>query len=213
MKKSLKITISVVVAVVILFAATVLALGFIRVNPIDKFFSDYSRVDIYDLNSSERLPDVGEGDTHQQRMSLALDKTSFSVLNAIISGKTDFKFNIVKNDLDEVVTLNAADVENLAATENSYMLCLHFDQKRSIPAKYIDGLDEDISFTRIYLFLTDGPNEVVTVRVIPVDVERATSVSDDENDKEFYKTYDLRLNIYAAKLYNDLQEIIQNVKG
>ena len=97
MRKAIKITISVVLAIVVLFAAVVLVLGLIRVKPVDKFFGDFDRVEVYDLSQSERIPDI-ENLNMQERLTDAVKGTSYSVLNGIISGKSSSQLRVNANE-------------------------------------------------------------------------------------------------------------------
>lgn len=226
MKKTFKIIASIVVAVVVLFVGTVVALGLIKVKPMEKYFSGYASVEFYNIGSKESFPeidfsDIGKSELGKssERISGALKNTSFSVLNSIISGKADYKFSAAKDDEGELISYSADDIEALSATEDSYLLCLKYDEKKKIDAKAIKGYDSDILFDRVYLFITEVQNEVVTVRLIPVDYESVVSESDYDGDdagtavdREFYSAYELRLNIYAAQLYNDLKALATDIK-
>ncbi len=211
MKKSIKTIVSIVVAVVILIAAVVIALGFIRVKPIDKYFGNYRNVEIYDFSQSERIPEI-ENKNFKERLDDAIDGTSFSVLNAIVSGKADFSVSANQKD-GKPNTFTAQQVLSLAATDTHYMIKLFYDKKQTLAASDVKGVDEDITFDVLYMFVSEGADKVATVQVVPVDTDSLLSVSDDSADSEFYYAYDLRVNMYIVNLYKTVSEIIQDYKN
>lgn len=212
MKKTIKITISVVAALILAVALTALILGFVKIRPMDKFFGDYERVDVFDFSQSESIPEVVNGNM-REKLDDALSETSYSILNGIISGKTDSGLRANMTD-GKARQFTAKEISELKATENSYMLRFDYGtRKRTLEKGKVSGVDEDIVYDKLYMFITEGPNEVVTVQVIPVDMDAVLNVSDDESDSEFYRAYDLRLNMYAVDLFNTVKEVIDEYKA
>jgi len=201
MKKKLKLSIIVTSSVVAAILIVVMILSFVKVTPMD-YFKGYERVALI-TDAQYEEPETEAGN---HVIKKALNKTDFSIMHALLEGKTSYSPKLVKEG-GEVVYLYAEDLKTLAPSSNRQMLKFYYATPKTIK---VGG--EKIIYDRMVIEYSYGNGEIVNVTCTAYLEKNVNNSSlQDEMDETgfigsiYYKVPQFKVRMYTSDLYNAIK--------
>lgn len=200
MKKGKKLPVVISISVVLAIVIAAVVMGVVVIKPLDNFGKDYAYVQFYNLNTN--YPSIVTPEA-TKKVEEGLETTKFSVLHALLEGTADFSPRLLKNKDDEIVYRSSTELKNMQATEERYLLRFRYDEIKEIKVE-----KTTIKYDSIYMLVQEGKGEIVDVRVIPFLLERLDNEAEGDLSSETYKTPELKVKMYTAKLYSAIKDAL-----
>ena len=195
-KKVSKVMIG-VVAVLALIVVAIVVLALVQNQPLSAL-NGYSSVVVYDLNSTEREPDLNA--ENSAKIKKGLESASFSVMQGILEGKPGAELLFKKDSNGERVEIEGANIDSIKATSSAYKLVFVYDQDKTVT---VEG--EQITFDRAVVLVSDSVNQIMDVEVVFYDYD---SVGTENEDHEDYSVNTVLVRARTTDLYNAIAEIV-----
>ncbi len=195
-KKVSKVMIG-VVAVLALIVVAIVVLALVQNQPLSAL-NGYSSVVVYDLNSTEREPDLNA--ENSAKIKKGIESASFSVMQGILEGKPGAELLFKKNSSGERVEIEGANIDSIKATSSAYKLVFVYDQDKTVT---VEG--EQITFDRAVVLVSDSVNQIMDVEVVFYDYD---SVGTENEDHEDYSVNTVLVRARTTDLYNAIAEIV-----
>jgi hypothetical protein len=195
-KKVSKVMIG-VVAVLALIVVAIVVLALVQNQPLSAL-NGYSSVVVYDLNSTEREPDLNA--ENSAKIKKGIESASFSVMQGILEGKPGAELLFKKNSSGERVEIEGSNIDSIKATSSAYKLVFVYDQDKTVT---VEG--EQITFDRAVVLVSDSVNQIMDVEVVFYDYD---SVGTENEDHEDYSVNTVLVRARTTDLYNAIAEIV-----
>jgi hypothetical protein len=195
-KKVSKVMIG-VVAVLALIVVAIVVLALVQNQPLNSL-NGYSSVVVYDLNSTEREPDLNA--ENSAKIKKGIESASFSVMQGILEGKPGAELLFKKNSSGERVEIEGSNIDSIKATSSAYKLVFVYDQDKTVT---VEG--EQITFDRAVVLVSDSVNQIMDVEVVFYDYD---SVGTENEDHEDYSVNTVLVRARTTDLYNAIAEIV-----
>lgn len=218
MKKAKKI-IWIPILVVAIIAVVVIALSFIKVNPILDNFDGYSRIELLQSSSGSEYPHITEDgvDLTAKTLNEGIKTTNFSIMQAILEGKFSYKLKAkttkVKEDGKEVtkdVTVDAATINSYGAAQGEYILKLYYDKTQTLTVG-----DKTIKYDMLLVRISESEGEIKDMDCVPYLYYNVNNNSlESEYDEEgrigsfYYSTNVFTVKMKTSKFMLRLQELL-----
>ncbi len=197
MKKAVIRTIIIVAAVIIALGTTILVLSLIQNNPFADSLAGYSRVEIYDLGSSQVEPELSDAD--QATFDNALKTTSYSIMQGILEGKAGAGLELKKNANDELVETEGSEIKSISSSSVAYKLEFVYASNKTITVE-----DKTIEYDRAVVLIHDTVNEIEELEIIFYDYDK---VDNEVEDDEEYKVNTVLVRAKTTDFYNALSNL------
>lgn len=215
------------IAVIIISAVTALiiiaiaVLCTVRVDPLDGIkVPNKNKTEYYELYDLNGVSPLEKSNTAHSKISAALDKMDFSVMNALLQWNWDYSYNFVRNSKGKKITLTADDIADKKPSSSEYMVeCVYNNAvedgklNKSIAQKLeVDG--ETIYFDRLKLLIGDTENSVGEIYLYPYIYEFATNkAADDGVQYDTYKITPVKVRANTTETYKALKKIVTEIKN
>jgi hypothetical protein len=186
-----------VVAVLALIVVAIVVLALVQNQPLNAL-NGYSSVVVYDLNSTEREPDLNA--ENSAKIKKGIESASFSVMQGILEGKPGAELLFKKNSSGELVEIEGSNIDSIKATSSAYKLVFVYDQDKTVT---VEG--EQITFDRAVVLVSDSVNQIMDVEVVFYDYD---SVGTENEDHEDYSVNTVLVRARTTDLYNAIAEIV-----
>ena len=198
MKNTLVKTIIIVAAIIIALGTTILVLSLIQNKPLEESLAGYSRVDIYDLGSSQVEPELST--EKQETFKTALGTTSYSVMQGLLEGKPGAELLFKVDSNDEKIETEGSAIKTISATSVAYKLEFVYSANKTIT---VEG--ETIEYNRAVVMIYDTINEIKSLEVIFYDYDKVDNENEDDED---YKVNTVLIRAKTTDFFNAIAELI-----
>ncbi len=198
MKKTVIRTIIIVAAIIIALGTTILVLSLIQNNPLADSLAGYSRVEIYDLGSSQVEPELSEKD--QATFKNALSTTSYSIMQGLLEGKPGTNLEFKKSANGEKVETEGSAIKSISATSTAYKLEFVYDSNKTIT---VEG--ESIEYDRAVVLVYDTVNEIENLEIVFYDYDKVDNEIEDDED---YKVNTVLVRAKTTDFFNAITGLV-----
>ena len=198
--------------VVVVIAAVIFTLCLVKVNPIQKTFGDYSRIELLRSNTGSEFTHIIDKDgndiTHNT-LKGGLESTKFSVMQAVLEGKFSYKAELMVLD-DEEVTITSSGINSYGAVEGEYVVKLYFNETKTVE---IGG--KEIKYDRLLVRLYETDGEVQEIECVPyLEYNVNNESTSDEYDEEgrigsiYYQANVIQIKMITSNFMASIQELL-----